>query len=120
MSGIEVKEDNTDEVVSALSEAIEAALTEIGMTVETQAKALCPVGTPESTGIPGYIGGTLRNSITFEIEDDEKAVYIGTNVEYGKYVELGTSKWDGKPFLRPAIEYSQGQIQAILNSRFGA
>ncbi len=31
-----------------------------------------------------------------------EAVYIGTNVEYAPYVELGTSRMAARPFLRPA------------------
>jgi HK97 gp10 family phage protein len=44
--------------------------------------------------------GNLRNSITHT--SDGKAAYIGTNVEYGKYVELGTVKMAAQPYLRPA------------------
>ena len=38
---------------------------------QLQEKAMrnAPVGTPESTGIPGYIGGTLKRSIHLEIAD---------------------------------------------------
>lgn len=35
-------------------------------------------------------------------EERMKAVYIGTNVEYGAYVELGARGRAGKPFLKPA------------------
>ena len=56
------------------------------------AKALCPVGTPESTGKKGYRGGTLRNSITFNVDTggENSYVEIGSNVEYAPYQELGT------------------------------
>ena len=76
--------DNTDEVIAAKDEAIERALEAIGLQAEGYAKMLCPVGTPESTGIEGYHGGTLRNSITHTTEQDGGTVsaVIGTNVEY--------------------------------------
>ena len=45
--------------------------------VEATAKRKCPVD-----------DGTLRNSITSEIVGD--VGYVGTNVEYGPYVEYGT------------------------------
>lgn len=35
-------------------------------------------------------------------DKDEKAVYIGTNVEYAAYVEMGTSRTTPQPFLKPA------------------
>lgn len=112
--------DNSDEVLDALEEAVERALVKCGLTAERYAKKLTPVGTPESTGVPGYVGGLLRNSITHAISgqmpaiktytdnkgertgsyseeapkgtDKEMTVYIGTNVEYAPYVECGTGR----------------------------
>lgn len=84
--------DNTDEVIAAKDEAIERALEAIGLQAEGYAKMLCPVGTPESTGIEGYHGGTLRNSITHTTErtrDGDSAI-IGSNIPYAPYVEHGT------------------------------
>lgn len=98
VNSIEITENNVQEVLETLKDATEKALTEIGIKAEKYAKALCPVGTPESTGWTdkngvrhpnkGYRGGTLRNSITFVVEGDE--LTIGSNVEYAPYVELGT------------------------------
>lgn len=83
--------DNTDEVLKGLSDAVERALTRIGLAAEGYAKKECPVDT-----------GNLRNSITHEVVQSEKAVYIGTNVEYAAYVELGTVRTKAKPYLKPA------------------
>ena len=83
--------DNTDEVLKGLSDAVERALTRIGLAAEGYAKKECPVDT-----------GNLRNSITNEVVQSEKAVYIGTNVEYAAYVELGTVRTKAKPYLKPA------------------
>lgn len=84
-------QDNTEEVVKNLAEAMERALTRIGLVAEGYAKKEAPVDT-----------GNLRNSITHAVEMDEKAAYIGTNVEYATYVELGTSRAKAQPFLKPA------------------
>ncbi len=70
-----VIKDNSGEFLKALPEQIEQALTAIGLTAETYAKQDCPVDT-----------GRLRNSITNEVRADEKAVYIGSNVEYAAFV----------------------------------
>lgn len=86
---MEVLVDNTDAVKGGLQSAIARALERIGLAAEGYAKDLCPVDT-----------GNLRNSITHT--SDGKAAYIGTNVEYGKYVELGTVKMAAQPYLRPA------------------
>ena len=135
VNGIEITQNNIGEVLDALDNASERILTMIGIKVEKYAKALCPVGTPESTGIKGYRGGTLRNSITFEVEED--VVAIGSNVEYAPYVELGTGphfqpppEWEqfttskgsgnghgyvrARPFLRPAVEDHLEEYKTII------
>lgn len=58
------------------------ALERCGMKAESYASDLAPVS-------PEY-GGTLRDSITHKVDEAESAVYVGTNTEYGIYVELGT------------------------------
>lgn len=72
------------------------------------AKKKCPVDT-----------GRLRNSITHVVRASEKAVYIGTNVEYGPYVELGTRHMKAQPYLRPAASGHQGTYRAILKKNLG-
>ena len=118
--------DHTKDAVDAKDEAIKRALEIIGNNMEGYAKALCPKGSPKSTGIKGYIGGTLQNSITYvtathpgetiSVEagkanptaemhggeketastDEEEVVYVGTNVYYAPYVEYGYTTRGGK------------------------
>lgn len=71
--------DNSKEVSAAIEAAILRGLEKCGLVAEGYAKKLCPVDT-----------GNLRNSITHVVDKEEPAVYIGTNSEYGPYVELGT------------------------------
>ena len=80
--GFEFK-DNSKEVLSAFDGAILRALTRMGFAAEGYAKDLVP------TNKQGY-GGTLKNSISFKVDPAKKEVYIGTNLEYAPYVELGT------------------------------
>lgn len=90
MSGIEVTlTANTDRVMEDFEAACERALTRIGMQAETFAKEKCPVDT-----------GNLRNSISNKVND--KSAFVGTNVEYAPYVELGTSRAKAQPFIKPA------------------
>ena len=102
-----------DEVQAAVLEAMARALEICGGKAETYAKQLAPVGTPESTGIPGYHGGTLRNSITHE-QMDEKTEVIGSTVYYAPYVELGTYKMKSRPFLRPAAENHLTEYKEVI------
>lgn len=102
-----------EEAMKAVTEAMARALEICGGKAETYAKQLAPVGTPESTGIPGYHGGTLRNSITHE-QWDEKTEVIGSTVDYSKFVELGTYKMKARPFLRPAAENHGAEYKAVI------
>lgn len=100
---VEVQENNVEQVEAAMDKAIAKALTMIGLKAEGNAKAICPVDT-----------GRLRNSITNAIDTEANAVYIGTNVEYGPHVELGTSRRNPHPYLRPAAADHADEYRAIL------
>ena len=99
----EVEQDNTDKTIDEMKLACYRAMEIIGMNAEKYAKALCPVGTPESTGKKGYIGGTLRGSITHVAT--ENSVTVGTNVFYAPYVELGTG-----PFFQAPPEWEEFHV----------
>lgn len=73
--------DNSARVQAAFERALDNALERIGSQAEGYAKDLTPVDT-----------GRLRNSITYAVDNNENAVYIGTNVDYAIYQELGTSR----------------------------
>lgn len=134
-------EDNSEEVLRRLAEAMGRGLEKIGMKAETYAKNLCRVGTTESVGRwakdGAYRGGTLKNSITHAVDGD--VLNIGSNVEYAPYVELGTGphfkpppEWEDfdaprgkgvgrayvKPraFLRPAIESHADEYREIMEN----
>lgn len=106
ISGIlEVREDNREQFKHAFNKALARALEEIGLAAEGYAKRLCPVDT-----------GRLRNSITHVTRYGAKAVYIGTNVEYAAYVELGTRMQKPQPYLRPAAADHQATYRSILKN----
>ena len=100
--------DNTDEVLAALKKAKKRGLEAIGLTAEGYAKKDTPVDT-----------GRLRNSISHATDDD--AAYIGTNVEYAPYVELGARGRKGVHMLQRAAsehtdEYKQIMEDAMKNA----
>ena len=103
--GLVVNEDNSREVSAGMLAAYARALEKVGLAAEGYAKSLCPVDT-----------GRLRNSITHQVSAEELAAVIGTNVEYGPYVELGTSAHKAQPFLTPAAQNHGSEYRAILES----
>lgn len=123
-------EDHSAEVYKELEAACQRALEKCGLVAEGHAKKLCPVDT-----------GNLRNSITHTVADNgERAAYVGTNSEYGVYVECGTgvyypggrqTPWvyqDAKgdwhlthgqraqPFIKPAVADHADQYKKIIES----
>lgn len=105
---MEVREDNSEQIAEALSKAMAAALEEVGLLAERHAKKECPVYT-----------GRLRNSITHTLDMHGASgdVYIGTNVEYAKPVEMGTSRQKPHPYLRPAATQHMDEYRATIKRR---
>ena len=97
--------DNTDEILAEVDRLIKRKLERSALLVQRTAKQLCPVKT-----------GTLRRSITHVMALDGKSVYIGSNIEYAPYVEIGTSKMAAKPYLRRALEANIIRIRKIFKS----
>nr|DAG49137.1 MAG TPA: putative tail component [Caudoviricetes sp.]DAX86273.1 MAG TPA: putative tail component [Caudoviricetes sp.] len=127
-------EDHSAEVLEALDAAVGRALEKCGLVAEGYAKKLC--------NSPGKFGtGALRNSITHTVTNSgERAAYIGTNSEYGVYVECGTGiyypggrqtpwvyqdekgDWHlthgqrAKPFIKPAVAEHGEQYKRIIEA----
>ena len=123
-------ESNLPKVKAELAERIPAILEAIGSQAEGNAIT-------EITNMEAVDTGRLRNSITFATKDaqgvpntqpkmhanpedykprstpEQGAVYIGTNVEYASYIELGTSRMPSRPFLKNAIEKYQHEYKDI-------
>lgn len=96
-------EVHTEECLQAFSRQIHEALESIGLDASSTAQRVAPHKT-----------GALRNSIYPVIEDN--VVYIGTNIPYAIYQELGTSKIAGKHFLEfGATAHSPEYRQIVEN-----
>jgi hypothetical protein len=61
--------------------------------------------------------GRLRASVTRAIEG--LVARVGTNLDYGRWLELGTRLVDSRPWLRPAFLACLPQIHAILTAPIG-
>lgn len=95
------------DVIHSLDQAKAIALETMGALCTRNAALLCPVDT-----------GRLRNSINYKVASDEDAVYVGTNVEYAPYVELGTSKQKAHPYLKPAVDDHTAEYKEIVKQTF--
>lgn len=93
--------DNTDEVLSALEKAKKRGLESIGLVAEGHAKKITPVDT-----------GRLRNSISHATDDE--AAYIGTNVEYAPYVELGSPTIKAHHMLQKAATEHTDEYKRLM------
>jgi HK97 gp10 family phage protein len=71
---------------------------------------------PSKPGQPPHVDtGRLRQSIAWELHSDGRGVRIGTNVNYGKYLEEGTRHMAPRPYLRPSLKESRAMIKMILS-----
>lgn len=123
--------DNSQAVLAAFHQAVEKGLEECGLVAEGYAKNLVP--SPGKTGT-----GRLKNDINHKVIMDEPACYIGTDVEYAIYQEMGTGQYypggrptpwvykdakgnwhwtrgnPAKPFLKPAVADHAKQYRQII------
>ena len=93
--------DNTDEVLAALEKAKKRGLEAIGLTAEGYAKKDTPVDT-----------GRLQNSIAHAVEGD--AAYIGSNVEYAPYIELGAQGRKAHHMLQNAAANHSDEYKRLM------
>jgi HK97 gp10 family phage protein len=81
--------------------------------VEAQAKRNASQPPPSVAGSgPSVRTGRLRGSITWRLGVDAISPYadIGSAVFYAPFVELGTSRMQARPYLRPALEAARVTI----------
>ena len=133
MAKVTVKvNSNKQAILDEFRRQKKVALEAVGLQGETNAKMhISAVGAVDT--------GRLRNSISHATDDD--SAYIGTNVEYGVYVELGTgiyaseggrsTPWSYKddegnwhttvgmkprPFLAPAVQEHVDEYKELVEN----
>ena len=130
---------NREEVEKQVDDAILKSLRLVGGLAERKAKETISDMKAVDTGF-------LRNSITFALggesanisdysddngdqkgsysgtaptdEKNEHAVWIGSNVYYAPYVELGTTKMNPRPFLGDSIQANQAEFEKLFKEAF--
>ena len=119
---------NRKEVLRGSEEAVERGLAAIGM------RAVTYTHRPKERGGTPVDTGRLRNSIAWATASqggggtdapssggaDDHAVIIGTNVEYGEFVEEGTSKRKPAHMLRNALTDGSDEYARIMEAALKA
>lgn len=136
--------DNTNEVIGFFQKAKHRGLQAIGMAAEGHAKKKCPVDTGRlrnsiTYAISGYAthvqsyrranvaGGASQKHKRYEYGggamegEKDSAVFIGSNVEYAPFVELGANGRHPAHFLQDAAsghgdEYRRLMEDAMKNA----
>jgi len=98
-------EDHSEELLAEIKSKMPTILETLGQAGENNAKF-------EITSLGAIDTGNLRNSISHA--DDGTYAYIGTDVEYAPYVEMGTSRMAERPFLRNAVQGHLDEYRTIF------
>ena len=109
VKGVKV-ESKLDEINQQADQQIIKALKTIGLKAESYAKKSLTEQHAVDTG-------RLRNSVTHDVDTEEMAVYVGTNVEYAPYIEFGTyggKRMKPRPYIRPSIENHMDEYRQII------
>ena len=126
-----IVDSHVAEVRAELQDRIPVILEALGLQAEGNAIS-------EITAMGAVDTGRLRNSITFATQNaqgspntqpgapakpedytpkgtaEDNAVYIGTNVEYAQYIELGARGRAPRPFLKNAVMNYQNDYKEII------
>lgn len=128
-----------EKLLIEISKVKRRALQDIGQAIVRDAKALCPVGI-EIRGMTkgGKIWserepGTLRASIRMRYMKRGAGIqviaggrapmnrggrkFLGRVAFYAMWVERGTSRMMGRPYMRPALEKNRGRIMAAFTGK---
>ena len=90
--------------LAKLDVTIDNKLSQAGDVIVDKAQANCPVKS-----------GDLRSSIHKVVDHKDNTVSVGSELEYAKFIELGTRKSPPKSFLRKGLMQATSKIRAIFS-----
>lgn len=141
MAEVKILKNNKDEIEKLLEERSEIALEYIG--IQAEGYAILEIETNPRRVDTGLLRNSITYCVTGQAphitryhadnpnpdgsykfggydgvlaDEDKKAVYIGTNVEYAEYVHDGTSKMQPNRFLKKAAEKHKDEYKQIFEA----
>jgi len=100
---LEDLDELSDEESQALEEEVHEIIETEAANMVAYAQAIVPVRT-----------GSLMASIFSEVEEYALSVTLGASAEYASFVEYGTVKMGPKPFLQPAADVGQEEMNVRI------
>jgi len=92
-----------DEQSQALEEEVHNIVENAGDSMVTYAQGIVPVRT-----------GNLMASIFADVDEDSLSVTLGASAEYASFIEYGTVKMRAQPFLQPAADVGEEEMNARI------
>lgn len=65
---------------------------------------------------PKKITGTLQRSITHRMSEDRLQAFVGSNIDYAFYLEMGTAKMAARPYLRSTMLEEGDALVSIVTT----
>ena len=96
--------DLPDDAIGELEAEIHGIMEDTGLNIMAEASDIVPVDT-----------GHLRESLWYEVEYPDLALNVGDNADYAMYVEEGTTRMIGRPFLKLAVEGNAAEMEAQID-----
>lgn len=112
--------DHSDEVFRSVYAGLARAVSKSAIRVQGEARRLTSQASgppPSAPGSPPHLRtGTLSRSIDQELLRDDREIIgrVGTNLNYGKWLEIGTRKMAKRPYLRPALDGMRSRIESDI------
>lgn len=103
LTTVQVLSNRLPQIAAGLRPKASQIVRRTALSIEAGAKRVVPVDT-----------GNLKNSLQTQMVSDLEAE-VGTVVEYGPYVEFGTSRQPAQPYLGPAAEAERGPFRQAMS-----
>ena len=91
---------------------------------DTARDSIGQVSAPSPSGhAPASVGGSLKRSMAYEMHPTELYGRVGTNIDYGRRLELGFVGTDSRgrhynqaprPYIRPALHKREAAIKLMF------